>query len=44
MAKYGVVNYEISCASGRREKLHLVDRLVPFSVLRVRKLLGRARS
>lgn len=30
----GVVNYEISYADGRREKLHLVDQLLPFSVLR----------
>lgn len=32
----GVVNYEIGYADGRREKLHLVDQLVPFHVLRKR--------
>lgn len=30
----GVVNYEISYADGRREKLYLADQLVPFHVLR----------
>lgn len=30
----GVVNYEIGYADGRREKLYLVDQLVPFHVLR----------
>lgn len=30
----GVVNYEISYADGRPEKLYLVDQLVPFNVLR----------
>lgn len=32
----GVVNYEISYADGRRDKLYLVDQLVPFHVLRKR--------
>ncbi|MEU7474368.1 hypothetical protein AB0A63_00175 [Lentzea sp. NPDC042327] len=32
----GVVNYEIGYADGRRDKLHLVDQLVPFHVLRKR--------
>jgi hypothetical protein len=31
--KLGVVNYEISYADGRRDKLHLVDQLAPFSAL-----------
>ena len=30
----GVVNYEIGYADGRRDKLYLVDQLVPFHVLR----------
>ena len=32
-----VVNYEIPYADGRRNKLRLVDQLVPFSALRERK-------
>lgn len=32
----GVVNYEIPYADGRRNKLQLVDQLVPFSALRKR--------
>lgn len=32
----GVVNYEIGYADGRRDKLYLVDQLVPFHVLRRR--------
>jgi hypothetical protein len=32
----GVVNYEISYADGRPEKLQLADQLVPFHVLRKR--------
>lgn len=32
----GVVNYEIGYADGRRDKLYLVDQLVPFHVLRKR--------
>ncbi|KOX19798.1 hypothetical protein ADK67_32505 [Saccharothrix sp. NRRL B-16348] len=34
---YGVVNYEIDYADGRREKSHLVDQLVPFIALRERR-------
>lgn len=30
----GVVNYEIGYADGRPDKLHVVDQLVPFHVLR----------
>jgi hypothetical protein len=30
----GVVNYEIPYADGRRDKLYLVDQLIPFSALR----------
>ena len=30
----GVVNYEISYADGRNDKLYLADQLVPFHVLR----------
>jgi hypothetical protein len=30
----GVVNYEIPYADGRRNKLHVVDQLVPFYALR----------
>ncbi|MFD9701305.1 hypothetical protein [Lentzea sp. NPDC059081] len=33
----GVVNYEIGYADGRRDKLRLVDQLVPFHVLRKRE-------
>lgn len=33
----GMVNYEISYADGRREKLYLADQLVPFHVLRKRE-------
>lgn len=33
----GVVNYEISYADGRRDKLYLADQLVPFHVLRKRE-------
>ncbi len=33
----GVVNYEIGYADGRPGKLHLVDQLVPFRVLRKRE-------
>lgn len=33
---FGVVNYEISYADGRPEKVYLVDQLVPFHVLRLR--------
>lgn len=32
----GVVNYEINYADGRRERLYLVDQLVPFHILRKR--------
>ncbi|WP_329792860.1 hypothetical protein V1227_13410 [Lentzea sp. DG1S-22] len=32
----GVVDYEIGYADGRRDKLYLVDQLVPFHVLRKR--------
>lgn len=32
----GVVNYEIGYADGRPDKVHLVDQLVPFHVLRLR--------
>lgn len=32
----GVVNYEIGYADGRRDKLYLVDQLVPFHILRKR--------
>jgi hypothetical protein len=34
---YGIVNYEIDYADGRRDKLHLVDQFVPFTALRERK-------
>lgn len=34
---YGIVNYEIGYADGRRDKLHLVDQFVPFTALRERK-------
>jgi hypothetical protein len=34
---YGIVNYEIGYADGRRDKLHLVDQFVPFNVLRKRE-------
>ncbi|MET9634623.1 hypothetical protein ABZX92_44985 [Lentzea sp. NPDC006480] len=30
----GIVNYEIGYADGRPDKLHVVDQLVPFHVLR----------
>ncbi|GHH62527.1 hypothetical protein [Lentzea cavernae] len=33
----GVVNYEIGYADGRRDKLSLVDQLLPFHVLRERE-------
>ncbi|WP_238413069.1 hypothetical protein [Saccharothrix deserti] len=33
---YGIVDYEIGYADGRRDKLHLVDQLVPFHALRKR--------
>ncbi|WP_245976515.1 hypothetical protein [Amycolatopsis palatopharyngis] len=33
----GAVNYEISYADGRRDKLHLVDQLVPFYALQRRE-------
>lgn len=33
----GIVNYEINYADGRRDKLHLVDQLIPFNVLRKRE-------
>lgn len=32
----GVINYEIPYADGRRDKLHLVDQLVPFYALQKR--------
>jgi hypothetical protein len=35
--RLAVVNYEIPYADGRRNKLHLVDQVVPFSALRERK-------
>jgi hypothetical protein len=34
---YGIVNYEIGYAVGRRDKLHLVDEFVPFTALRERR-------
>jgi hypothetical protein len=33
---YGMVNYEIPYADGRRSRLHLVDQFVPFQALRRR--------
>ena len=32
----GVVNYEIGYANGQRDKLYVVDQLVPFHALRKR--------
>ncbi|ANZ36032.1 hypothetical protein BBK82_08075 [Lentzea guizhouensis] len=34
---YGIVNYEIGYADGRRDKLSLVDQFVPFTALRERR-------
>lgn len=31
-----MVNYEIGYADGRRDELHMVDQLVPFTALRER--------
>src|SRR5436190_1210213 len=32
----GVVDYEVSYADGRRDKVSLIDQLVPFHALRIR--------
>lgn len=32
----GVVDYEVSYADGRRDKVSLIDQLVPFYALRIR--------
>ncbi|SDE02238.1 hypothetical protein [Actinokineospora iranica] len=34
---YGIVNYGIGYADGRRDKLHLVDQFIPFTALRQRQ-------
>ncbi|KZB83415.1 hypothetical protein [Amycolatopsis regifaucium] len=39
--RYGIVNYEIGYADGRRDKLHMIDQFVPFTELRERRKLVR---